>query len=877
VISSGTERLGRAIAWWVDTVSQSALWVLIASGIVTGILLYYTANHLGINTNTTDMLSDSLHFRRLDEAFKAAFPQYDSTMIIVVDGETPDLAMDSSLELAKRLKEETGIFRTVYQPGDGKFFEEHALLYLSPTELDDLADHLSRVQPLFGKLAQDQSLRGLFSVLREGIQAVKDGEDIELKTVFDRLSIAVGAALNQKHFAFSWMEMMQGRDAGPDDRQRFILVQPRLDHSKLFPGREAMEAVRSAAGELNLDPEHGVRVRLTGEVALEYEELLSVCRGAGVAGLISLILVGIVLFAGLGSPRLVFCGVTTLIMGLIWTAGFAAFAVGHLNLISVAFAVLYIGLGVDYAIHFILRYRELRIQGAAHPGAIHLTAKEIGGSLVLCALTTAIGFYAFIPTAFTGVAELGIISGTGMFIGLVATLTVLPALLTLIPFPERGFLKRRRPSPLMGMLLTLPVRHSTAIRWGALLLGLVTLLLLPRMTFDRNTLNLGNPETESVLTFRELLSRSGTSPWTLNVIAPNAETAGQYSDRLNALEAVEKAIFIKDFVPPDQGRKIGSIEELGLILGPDLKWRARRNPLPPSSSIHALQGLVAELEGISNADLDTGLMRSARGLSGVLRQYEKTLLAQNKPLQEKMLKLLEENLLGSLPGRLRLLKASLAGGSVTMDDLPVDLVGHWVSDDGAFRVQVFPRDDLNNNKALRRFVSDVQEVSPDAIGLPVIILEAGDAVVRAFKQALFLALAAITILLLILMQRKSDAFLVLIPLILAGALTGATCVLIHLPFNFANVIALPLILGVGVDSGVHMVQRKRRSPSDHGNLLQTSTGRAVLFSGLTTICSFGNLAFSAHQGMASMGLLLSIGIGFTLLCTLIVLPALIRS
>jgi hypothetical protein len=206
--------------------------------------------------------------------------------------------------------------------------------------------------------------------------------------------------------------------------------------------------------------------------------------------------------------------------------------------------------------------------------------------------------------------------------------------------------------------------------------------------------------------------------------------------------------------------------------------------------------------------------------------------------------------------------------------LPEDLIEQWVSKDDHYRVTVFPRENLNDNAAIRRFVAAVRTVAPDAIGFPVIYLEAGDAVVKAFKQAFLMALVAVTFLLLILLRPKSDTLLVLLPLLLAGILTGAASVIVRIPFNFANVIALPLLLGIGVDSSIHMVHRMRAAPPAGGQLLETSTARAVLYSSLTTICSFGNLAVSPHQGMASMGVLLTIGIGFTLLCTLVVLPAL---
>jgi predicted RND superfamily exporter protein len=239
-----------------------------------------------------------------------------------------------------------------------------------------------------------------------------------------------------------------------------------------------------------------------------------------------------------------------------------------------------------------------------------------------------------------------------------------------------------------------------------------------------------------------------------------------------------------------------------------------------------------------------------------------------------MLKDLQTSLLGSLPTRLHALNISLEADRVSKNDLPEELVGHWVASDGRYRVAIFPRENLNDAGAMRRFVDAVKKVAPNATGFPVIYLEAGDAVVKAFQQAFSLALIAVTVLLVILLRPKSDVILVMLPLILAGALTGAASVLLNIPFNFANIIALPLLLGIGVDSGIHMVHRMRAAPPANGQMLQTSTARAVLYSSLTTICSFGNLAVSPHRGMASMGVLLTIGIGFTLLCTLVVLPAL---
>jgi hopanoid biosynthesis associated RND transporter like protein HpnN len=587
--------------------------------------------------------------------------------------------------------------------------------------------------------------------------------------------------------------------------------------------------------------------------------------------------VGIVLLIGLGSPRLVISTLFTLIMGLVWTACFASVAVGHLNLMSVAFAVLYIGLSVDYAIHFCLRYKELLQQATPHVMALRQTAEDIGGSLALCSVTTAIGFYAFIPTVFKGVAELGIISGTGMFISLIANLTVLPALLSLLPLSPKAGADKDERRQWVGKLLSTPSLHARVIRIGALFLGIGSLLLLPHVTFDSNPINLRDPGSESVVTFKELLAQARNSPWTLTVLAENGEDASNFAEKFSDLEPVEMSVTLDKFIPTDQDEKLAIIEEISIIMGPELLENRQSESPSPSEQIDALSKFTATLEKLIRISTESPIKASARSLYHTTNRFIAGLEGQDPAVRAQTLKSLETSVLGYLPARLRALNIALEADRVSRDDLPEGLLEQWVADDGSYRVTVFPRKNLSDGPAMRRFVAAVRTVAPDAIGFPVIYLEAGDAVVKAFQQAFLLSLTAIALLLTLLLRPRSDALLVLLPLLLAGALTGAASVLLNIPFNFANIIALPLLLGIGVDSGIHMVHRMRAAPPSSGQMLQTSTARAVLYSSLTTICSFGNLATSSHRGMASMGALLTVGIIFTLLCILVVLPALVRS
>jgi predicted RND superfamily exporter protein len=217
----------------------------------------------------------------------------------------------------------------------------------------------------------------------------------------------------------------------------------------------------------------------------------------------------------------------------------------------------------------------------------------------------------------------------------------------------------------------------------------------------------------------------------------------------------------------------------------------------------------------------------------------------------------------------------LAAGHVTLEKLPEALLERMITSDGRVRIQIYPSEDLNDHAALAAFVENVQTITPEVAGSASEILASGRAVVVALTEALVSAFIVITAFLLLLWRRIDDTALVLIPLLLAAALTVAAAVLLDIPFNFADVIVLPLLLGIGVDSGIHLVHRARAAAPGDSNLLGTSTARAVAFSAMTTIASFGSLGFATHLGMATLGQLLTLGVGFTIVCNLIVLPSLI--
>jgi hopanoid biosynthesis associated RND transporter like protein HpnN len=868
------DRIGQSLARWVSFVAQRPFSVILVTILVTAGVLFYAAGHLGIEGATEQLFAQDMPFKQAERRYHEAFPAQYENMFVVVDAVTPERAGEAAAALLTRMQGEPRFFREAYLPGGGEFFEEHAFLYLETAELEDLADRLAENQPYLAELSRDGSLNGLTSMMARGARAVREGDvsGSRLQPMFDHFADALDALAAGETYHLSWAEVLSEDTINADARRRFLLVQPLLDYNDLQPAKQSILAVRRIARELMLTPENGVRVRITGDVALSYEEMEAVRTQAAMAGIASFALVGLILIFALRSLRLVFATLFTLVVGLIFTAGFTALAIGHFNLISVSFAVLFIGLGVDFGIHMCVRYNELLGRGRAHADALLETTRDVGSSITLCAATTAIGFFTFIPTDFVGVAELGLISGVGMFISLFCTLTLLPALMSVPPVPK-GVGKVRGVHWSGRGLAALPLRYPRAVRASALALGAAAIFLLPQARFDNNPLHVRDPSSESVRTFNDLLEKGGASPWSLNAVVPTLPAAEVVADQLRELDVVGRVVTVADYIPSDQDEKLGIIEDVAMFLAHPPGRDGDVSAATADQQIATLGQLESQLGRLAAERPFDDVAASVRNLQGSLKHYLDHLAAVEDP--EAALAGLESGIIGSLPEQLRILDAALGAGRVTLENLPDALLARMVTADGRVRIQIFPREDLNDHAAMAAFVDSVRTVTPDVSGSAAEIVESGRAVVSALRQALLSAIAVISLILLVLWRRVNETALVLVPLGLAATLTVAAGVLFDIPFNFADVIVLPLLLGIGVDSGIHLVHRARLSGAQERNLLGTSTARAVAFSALTTIASFGTMGLATHLGLATLGQLLTIGVALTVACNLIVLPSLV--
>jgi len=819
------------------------------------------------------MISNDLHFRKIARIFHDAFPALHNNIVVVIEAETPEQAVQARDLLALNLRGDRNIFKSVYTPGGGPFFHKNGLMYMSPEKIEDLTDRLSEIQPFIATLSQDFSLSGLFSLIEKVVgehdELIKDHQ--RLVVLFDGLSDTFEKVMLGTNHRMSWQKLMLDQETNTLPGYQFIIIEPFLDYRTAQPAQKAVKRIRSVANELHINEENSITINITGRLAINHDDLLSVRKDIGIAGMVSLIFVGLILYIGLGSVRLVFVSLFTLVTGLIWTLGFAILFIGSLNLMSITFIVLFIGLGIDYSIQIGLHYKELRSSGLTNTEAILKGIGSVSNALILCSITTAIGFYAFVPTAYVGASELGLIAGTGMFLNLLANITVLPALINLIPPQKSNYLALHLGRHVSKFL----EGYAMPIVVVAIAFGMAAAAIMPKITFDANPLNLSDQTTDSVVTARGLIETDKRTLWTISVMASDIQEAADLAKQLRKLNEVERVVTFDDFVPENQSEKLDLINDIALILPPAPKLK-QCDSYTPEKNKKALESLYRVLVEKINSDVieDKIYISAITRLAENIQNFNRLLKDTGK--EKELFKDLETGLLSNLEFLLENFNNLMQAETIKPSNLPKDLVSRYVSDEGLYRVQVFPRNDINDRQNLKKFVTEVRTIAPDATDKPVTILESGSTISSAFRTATLLAFVLIAFFLRIVFKRWVEVILVMFPVLLGLLYTMAATVLFNIPFNFANIIVIPLLLGIGLDFSIHIINRTRDNLGLNVNILETSTSRAVLFSALTTIISFGILSFMHHAGTASMGKLLTTCISFMIISTLVVLPAFLK-
>jgi uncharacterized protein len=850
----------RTIVGIIDFCTRYAYATIAVGLLAASAAAYYAEEHFIINTDINTLISEKLPWRQRELVFEGFFPSRHENILAVIDAPTPELATLARSALAKKASENKKLFPSVTELGGSPFFAQNGLLFLSKDEVERTTKQLTEAAPLVRVPVVDPSLRGLNQMIALVIAGVREHEVTldETARPFGMASATLENILAGRQATFSWHELVSGMPSTPSDLRRFVEFRPMLDFTALEPGKAATDAIRAAVAELDLASRFQARVRLTGPVPIENDEFATVKDGALINGIITLAVVFLILWLALHSSRIILAVVIALFIGLSITAMIGLMMVGSLNLISIAFAVLFVGLGVDFGIQFSVRYRQERFKMPDLRTALCHSGARAGLPLTLAAAAVAAGFFSFLPTAYRGVSELGQIAGVGMIIAYLGSITVLPALLYgLNPPGEAEGLGFAALAPVDDFL----EKHRIAIVTATLGIAIAGLPLLFNLRFDFNPMNLRSSKVESIATYLDLRRDPTLGANAINLLTPSTAAAAEAGRRLKALPEVERVRTIEDFVPTDQQEKLAMIAQAAATLNPILRAPPRPTPTD-AENVEALKRGIDGLTKIAGEEKGIGAEAALR-LAGSLSKLAEA--------DQAMRQRVESVFLVPIKVGLDEIRDLLQAMQVTMDNLPGEITENWRTANGQLRVETLPKGDPDDNDNIRAFARAVLAVEPNAIGGPISILESGNTVVRAFFEAGAWALGSIAILLWLALRRFGDVLLTLVPLLLAGVVTLEICVLIGLPLNFANIIALPLLLGIGVAFKIYYIMSWRAGRT---KLLQSSLTRAVIFSAATTATAFGSLWLSSHPGTSSMGKLLALSLVCTLAAAVLFQPAL---
>lgn len=820
---------------------------------------WYSASHFAINTNTAQLISPDIGWRRDEIAYQKAFPQFNDLIVAVIDGPTAEASDAAADRLTKALRKDDGGKAVVraWRPDSNAYLDREGLLLLDKRDLELTLAEIDGRRDFFAALAADPSLRGLATLISGAMQNAEKNRAAFSQFVepLGKLANSIDASLAGHAQALSWRNLFEKGAPTKADLRRLVLVEPVLDFTALEPGGKAIARVRAAAKAEGITKEAGFNFRLTGQTPLADEEFATVAENYEINLIGTILAVAVVLFMALRSPKIILAVLITLFVGLAITFGLGLALVTRLNLISVAFAVLFIGLGVDFGIQFATRYREERFRNPDSIGqALVAAIRGIGYSLTLAAVSLVAGFFCFLPTEFRGVSELGFIAGLGMIVAFVATICLLPALLMLLrPDPE--------PNAVQTASLAAVDRwiedHRLIVLGATAVIVLAGVPALMKLKFDSNPMHLRSASVESVSTFLDLARDPETAANTISIITPSVAEVTNLVARLSSLPEVSRVVSVETFAPEDQDDKLAMIRKSAQAVLPALS--APKRPAPSDKeNLSELSDLQDMLEIAESQNPPEPVVRFSKAIAALTKATP----AQREAAQTALFANFHV-----LVDKLRL---SLEPTKTSVAQLPNYIRRDWMTPDGRARIEVFPRGDSNDNEVLAKFATAVRAVAPQATGAPITVVEAGQTIVRSFLKAGFLAFVAIFAILYIAMRSVKDVALALGPLVLAGIMSLQAAQLLGMSLDFANIIALPLMFGVGVAFHIYYLIAWRKGVAD---MLASSLTRAIFFSSLTTGIAFGSLCLSSHPGTAGMGKLLAISLFFTLLAAFIIVPA----
>lgn len=874
-------------------------WVVIAALVLLLLGSVYAITHkLSINTDNLNMLSQELGWRKNYALFQEQFPQFSNQIIILIEGENErdvrntassmyhkicDEVLKNSNNVSVSCKQKSNqelvtrqdhvsysLVKDVWYPREHPFFKETGLLYLSSEEFESSIDMLSVMQPMLAVLAQESNLSTFTDLL---LQVTDPNKNIalEVDNYLEKFGMVLECLSHGVPAIFPWQDFLSSQQSGNAPFREYLYVAPQLDYSQWLASADTISFLKKTAISLE-NP--SVNIYFTGTPILEHEELRDVKTGSAVAGGIALSLLLFILVIGLGSIRLTIIVLLNLLVGLILTIGFAALFVGEINLISIAFILLYIGLGVDFAVHVCIHFRENFSSGMPFFAAIDKTMREGIAPLFMCAVTTSVGFYAFIFTDYVGIGQLGLITGTGIIIIFLLNLFLTPLLLQWI-CARRQFIVRVKSKQFIEIFHQFLIRYIDRRVFAVMVLS----ILLPiaffwsNITFDANPNNLQNHNNEGVNTLQKMTQERKASPMVLHLLVDKNRSIGaDIVKQLEKLDTVDRVIWLEDLIPPDQEYRLNRLDNLSILFAgsiDNVSFPAMRSH-SFDNELHQLRILYQQIKENPQYQIFSAQL------------YDFLFDIEQSAVSDRLhkLEMLQAAVLQEFSPFIERIRALLYTTDVSVESLPSDVRQMWVSNKGLFRLMILPAEDIaaSDPAAMRRFVESVSTVAPDAIGSPLFYVRGAETVVGAFQRAFALTIIVLLVFLCLLFRHNlMDVVIIFVTLAFSTSLVLIGMIIFDIDLNYANIIAIPLLFGVGVDSAIHLVKRFRMSDSNNNqSVFPVSTTHAVFLSSLTTLVGFVSLTLSHHSGTVTLGWLLTIGLCANILSSIVFLPPLMN-
>ncbi|QWV94306.1 MMPL family transporter [Geomonas oryzisoli] len=856
-------------------------WLVLTLALLLSVLsIWLTAQRMEFLTGRDDLMPQNTSFNRDYRAFRTEFGSMED-IVVVIEGQDAEKVGAFGSRLHDALAKDKAHFSDVFYPFALPYFRDNGLLFMPLEDIKELRRNLTLAAPALRALSASPSVQTLFTHMTGSIERYLAGDEKQLPGIMFMLD-KLGAGFTSFGTGKGSVPSMESVFMNPDSafaragRQQILTALPVRDMTGFVPAKAAIAVVRTEVARLKALPEFkGVSAGLTGTPVLEHEEMTTSEKDITLATVVSLALTVVLLLFAFRGVLNVAAAMVSLLVAISLSFGFATVAVGHLNILSMVFAVMLIGIGIEYGIQVVLRYQEELRLGAGEMVALETGVTRNIWAIVMAAATVAAAFLTFVFTDFRGIAELGVIAAGGVVICVLVTFTVLPALLVLLARyrPVRTGAATAGPAE-HGVLSRLIFGRPRLVIGVSLVLCVASLYPLSRVSFDYNLMNLQAKGLESVTYAYKLMRSKENSGYFAVVMADNAAEAQAKTAKLERLPSVDHVVSLNTLVPDHQQEKLAELAALQRELA-DVK------PVPYEESL-SLMELPKVFEAFRNAAvalkerLDKERRPEAKQAAAFVATLDKFFAGLEKERDKNAVGMLQDfqgGMFKELPGKIELLKQSLAAKPVTEADVPKELRSRFVGKTGKLMLQVAPKGEIFNREPLKAFVDEVRSVDPHATGEPVMVYESMTIMRDSYRLAFIYAFVAIVGILLIAFRSVKFALIGLVPLLVGLLFMVSGMWLFGISFNSANIIVMPLVLGIAVDSGIYIINRYRREEGSAAGVILSSTGVGVLLNTLTIMASFGALMVARHQGVFSIGAVMSLGMVACQIAFMVTLPA----